>query len=312
MKVLIVDDLHAVLHEKFIAAGFEILVCETFDAEEFTKRLKEFDGLIIRSRFKLSQSILAQNKQLKFIGRAGAGLENIDVDFAESIGIKCYNSPEGNRDAVGEHALGMLLALQNKLIWTDSEVRKGIWRRRENWGTEIKGKTVGIIGYGNTGSAFAKKLSGFEAKILAYDKYKSGFGNSFVTETTLNEILQIADIISFHVPLTAETRKMFNKEFINLVQKPFVLVNTSRGQVVDTFDLAEAMKQGKVLGAALDVLEYEQHSFEQLFDNEMPTAMAWLIQQKNVIFSPHIAGWTYESYFKIADVLVDKILRDFS
>ncbi len=312
MRILIVDDLHEVLHQKFKSAGFELFVCETFDEAEFTRRLKEFDGLIIRSRFKLSKNILEQSNQLKFIGRAGAGLENIDVEYAESIGIKCYNSPEGNRDAVGEHALGMLLALQNKMLWADKEVRQGIWRRRENWGTEIMGKTIGIIGYGNTGSAFARKLMGLDAKILAYDKYKTGFSNPWVTETSINEIFEHADMLSFHVPLTSETKKMFNLDFISRMKKPFVLLNTSRGLVVDTADLVEAMKQGKVLGAALDVLEYEQHSFERLFEDELPAAMAWLIQQKNVILSPHIAGWTYESYFKIADVLVEKILRDFA
>jgi D-3-phosphoglycerate dehydrogenase len=303
--------LHPVLKAKFTTAGFSVSEYEGKDINDFTKTLKQFDGLIIRSRFKITKEILEQNSKLKFIGRAGAGLENIDVAFAETLGIKCYNSPEGNRDAVGEHALGMLLALQNKMLWADAEVRKGIWRRNENWGEELKTQTLGIIGYGNMGSTFAKKLRGLEMDCIAYDKYKTGFSNDFVKEVSLDAIFEQADIVSFHVPLTPETKQMFNAAFIDKMKKPFVLINTARGQVVDTNALVEGMKSKSVKGAALDVLEYEQHTFENLFEKELPEAMEWLMQQQNVIFSPHIAGWTYQSYYKIADVLVEKILADF-
>jgi D-3-phosphoglycerate dehydrogenase len=242
------------------------------------------------------------------VGRLGSGMENIDTEYALKKGVVCFNSPEGNRDAVAEHALGMLLALMNRLIIVNQEVRNRKWLREENRGIEVAGKTVGIIGYGNMGSAFAERLSGFKANVIAYDKYKKNFGNDMVKEVGLNEIYEDSDIISFHVPLTIETEYMFNHEFIENCSKPFFLINTSRGKVVHTAHLLEGLKQGKVLGAALDVIEYEDHSFEQFFKRSLPSVFSEICSREDVLLSPHIAGWTIESKRKLAEILVQKIL----
>jgi D-3-phosphoglycerate dehydrogenase len=256
----------------------------------------------------MNRQLIDKATNLKFIGRVGAGMESIDVAYAESKGIKCFNSPEGNRDAVGEHALGMLIAVMNNFLHADKQVRNGEWKREENRGVEIKGKTIGIIGYGNMGSAFAKKLKGFEANVIAYDKYKFNYSDEFVKEVSLEEIFENSDILSLHVPLTDETHYMLNASFINKFKKKFWLINTSRGAVVNTNDLVAALKSGKVKGAALDVIEYEETSFETLSGKDLPDAWKYLISSDKVILTPHIAGWTVESKIKLAKVLAEKII----
>lgn len=308
MRVLLIDSNHAILHETLMAAGLQ---CDLFwdkPAAELIKLIPEYEGLVIRSKFKITKEIIDTAKKLKCIGRAGAGMENIDVAYAESKGIRCVHAPEGNRDAVAEHALGMLLMLFNNLKKADAEVRKGIWLRAENRGVEICSKTVGIIGYGNMGSSFAQRLQGFGCTVLAYDKYKKGFGNSFVKEASLQELFEASDILSLHVPLTEETRHMVNASFINSFRKDIYLINTARGKCVDTAALVAAMESGKVRGACLDVLEYESVSFENLDVTSLPAPMQYLIKSDKVILSPHIAGWTHESNYKISKILAEKMI----
>ncbi len=256
----------------------------------------------------LDRDFLEKAVNCRFIGRVGAGMENIDTDFAESRGIVCLNAPEGNRDAVGEQAVGMLLALFNNMIKSDREVRQGKWLREENRGTELGGKTVGIVGYGNTGGAFARKLKGFDVRLLAYDKYKKGFSDEFVVESAPEDLFEQCDIISFHVPLTAETHYLVNGEYLERFKKPVYLINTSRGKIVNTADLVNKIESGKVLGACLDVLEYEGLSYEELNRENLPETFKKLVQMPNVILSPHIAGWTHESLVRLAGVLLDKII----
>ena len=272
------------------------------------KELHNYEGIVIRSRFKLDKEIIDKGKNLKFIARAGAGMENIDVAYAESKGIKCLHAPEGNRDAVGEHAIGMLLSLLNNLPRADKEVRNGIWIREGNRGTEIQGKTVGIIGYGNMGSAFAQRLKGFGVTVIAYDKYKKNFSDEYAKEATMEELFEKADIVSLHLPLTDETHYIANNNFFKKFKKNIYLINTARGENVKTDDLVENLKSGKVQGACLDVLEYESVSFEALDPNKMPEPFKYLIQSDKVILTPHIAGWTFESHEKIAETLVRKII----
>lgn len=307
MRILFADSNHPVLHEILINAGFD---CDLFwdkSAEEIKNLLPAYDALVIRSKFKITRELIDKCPNLKCIGRVGAGMENIDVAYAESKGVACLCVPEGNRDAVGEHALGMLLMLLNNLKKADAEVRQGIWLRAENRGYEIKGKTIGIIGFGNMGSSFAKKMSGFECTILAYDKYKSGFSNNYARESTLQEIFEAADIISLHVPLTEETEFMVNSDFIQQFKKPIYILNTARGKCLNTAHLVDAIKNEKVKGACLDVSEYETISFEQIQDNHIPEPLQFLIQSDKVILSPHIAGWTHESNFKMSELIAKKI-----
>lgn len=309
MNILFVDTTHPILKEKFEAIGWTCAYFPNLNYETVYDIINNYDGVIIRSKVKLDKAILLRAKKLKFIGRVGSGLENIDLKTANELGIKCYNSPEGNRDAVGEHALGMLLMLFNNLCKANIEVKQGIWKREENRGIELKGKTVGIIGYGNTGSAFAKKLLGFEVNIIVYDKYKSNFGNNYIKEVTLEQIKSNSDIISLHVPLNNETHYIINYDFIKDCSKPFYLINTSRGSVVKTEDLILGLKEKKILGAALDVLEFEDTSFEQL--KQFPNMLYELAKYHNVVLSPHIAGWTFESKVKLAEILADKIIAEF-
>ena len=262
----------------------------------------------MRSKVKIDKTIIDCANNLKCIARSGAGMDAIDVQYAESKNIKCLNSPEGNRDAVGEHTLGLLLTLFNKINFADKEVRQGLWQREENRGTEIKGKTVGIIGYGNMGHSFAQRLSGFECRVIAYDKYKHGFADSFAQEVTLEELFSQTDILSLHVPLTNETNKMVNTQFINSFSKPFYLLNTSRGQVVSVHDLVIAMQDGKIKGCGLDVMETENYNQQINIDNSLKEDIETLYNMQNTIFTPHVAGWTKESYFKLADYLADKII----
>ncbi|MCG8411363.1 MAG: NAD(P)-binding domain-containing protein [Bacteroidales bacterium] len=312
MRVLFIDSTHPRLPEKLSNAGFICDYHTNLTIEEIKKNICNYDGVIIRSKLKLDKEIIDLAEKLKFIGRVGAGLENIDVEYAESKGIKCYNSPEGNRDAVGEQALGMLLCLFNNIIQANSEVRRGFWLREENRGLEIKGKTVGIIGYGNMGGAFAQRLKGFEANVIAYDKYKSGYSNEYVSEKSLDELFEQTDILSIHVPLTDETRFMINHEFINRFKKNIYIINTARGKVLKTDDLVTNLKSKKVLGAALDVLEYEKVSFENLHSTQsLPDAFEYLINSDRVVLTPHIAGWTHESNIKLSEFLADKIIAEF-
>lgn len=306
-KVLFIDTAHPVLQEDLTRLGFRCDYFENYTPEDFHSVIHEYKGIIIRGKIKLDKKILSKASSLKFIGRVGAGMENIDVDFAASLGIKCLNAPEGNRDAVGEHALGMLLMLLNNLRKADREVREGVWIRAGNRGVEIGGKTVGIIGYGNMGSAFARRLAGFGAKVIAYDKYKFNYSDQFVEETTPEKIFEETDILSLHVPLTDETAFMVNDQFINSFKKNIYLVNTSRGNVLKTADLVKNMKSGKVIGAALDVLEYEKLSFEDIDKASLPEDFKFLISSDQVVLSPHIAGWTHESNYKMAKVIAGKI-----
>ncbi len=313
MRVLFIDSTHKRLPEKLREAGFNIDYNTSITKEDIIKTINQYDGVIIRSKIKLDKPIIDLATKLKFIGRVGAGLENIDVEYAESKGIKCFNSPEGNRDAVGEQALGMLLTLFNNIIKADFEVRNGMWLREENRGLEIKGKTVGIIGYGNMGGAFAQRLKGFDANVIAYDKYKFGYSDEYVSEKSLEDLFETVDILNMHVPLTHETQFMINDQFINRFKKNIYIINTARGKVLKTDDLVKNLKSGKVLGAALDVLEYEQVSFENLHsDNQLPEAFQYLIIAKNIVLTPHIAGWTHESNIKLSEFLADKIIAAFT
>jgi D-3-phosphoglycerate dehydrogenase / 2-oxoglutarate reductase len=309
-KVLFIDSVHPLIREELEANGYTCDLFQDKGKDELMMILPDYFGIIIRSRINLDEAFLSNEHELRFIGRVGAGMENIDVKYAESRGVVCFNSPEGNRDAVGEHTAGMLLSMMNNFTRADREVREGIWKREENRGTEIKGKTVGIIGYGNMGSAFALRLRGFEASVISFDKYRKNYSDGNTLETTLEMIFNTADIVSMHVPLTEETRFMCDKAFFEAFRKKIWFINTSRGKVVKTSDLAEQIRSGKVLGAALDVLEYEDSSFENL-TGKFPEAFRFLLASDKVILTPHIAGWTAESNVKLAKVLVDKILTAF-
>jgi len=310
-KVLFIDTTHPKLPSMLEEAGFKVVHFYGNNSDELKNIASQFIGFIIRSKFKMDEDILQYASNLKFIGRVGAGMENIDIEYADKKGIVCFNAPEGNRDAVGEQAIAMLLALFNNLLTADAEVRKGIWKREENRGVEIGGKTVGIIGYGNTGGAFARKLSGFNVKVLAYDKYKSDFSDEYVKESDLREIFEDADIVSFHIPLTEETQFMANENFFNSFTKEVFVINTSRGKILKTDDLLISLESGKVKGACLDVLEYEGLSFENLNSKNLPQGFVKLVNRKDVILSPHIAGWTHESNIKLSEVLAGKIISKF-
>lgn len=308
-KVLLADTTHPLLEKKLNEMGFECVDFNGTAPEELYGIIGQFTGIIIRSKFVIDKDFIDRAINMKFIGRVGSGMESIDVAYAKQKGIACLNSPEGNRDAVGEHTLGLLLCLVNKIALADSQIRKGIWVREENRGLEIKGKTIGIIGYGHMGSAFAKCVSGLGARVMAYDKYKKGYSDTFVEETGLNTLFNEADILSLHVPLTAETEYMVDLNFINKFQKSVFLVNTSRGKVVKTKDLVSALKDGKITGAALDVIEYEDVSFQKLYVAQFPEPYTFLCQAPNVVLTPHVAGWTNESKIKLVEVLADKIKK---
>ena len=312
MKILHLDTNHPLLWEGLEKLGFQNEADYQSDKEELGQRIHEYDGLIIRSRISLDRAILERATRLKFIGRVGAGLENIDTEYARERNIFLAAAPEGNRNAVGEHALGMILSLFNKLNKAHREVQKGIWEREGNRGEELDGKTVGIVGYGNTGKAFARKLAGFDVEVICYDII-GGVGDEHARQVGIMELQQKADVLSLHVPQTPLTVNMINSAYINEFHKPFWLLNTARGKCVKTDDLVAALKTGKVLGAGLDVLEYEKTSFESLFSKgELPEAFQYLIQAENVLLSPHVAGWTRESKVKLAQTILDKIKSRFS
>ncbi|RSC95555.1 2-hydroxyacid dehydrogenase [Tenacibaculum singaporense] len=311
MKILHLDTNHSLLINKLKNLGFENYEDYTSSKSEIEAKIHLYDGVVIRSRFTIDKQFLDKATNLKFIGRVGAGLENIDCDYAEKKGVHLISAPEGNRNAVGEHTLGMLLSLFNKLNKADKEVREGKWLREENRGVELDGKTVGIIGYGNMGKAFAKKLRGFDVEVICYD-IKSGVDDENAQQVSLKELQKRADVLSLHTPQTELTMNMVNLGFINSFSKPFWLLNTARGTSVVTKDLVVGLQSGKVLGAGLDVLEYEKKSFENLFANqEMSEAFQYLIKAENVLLSPHVAGWTIESKEKLAQTIVDKIKEKF-
>lgn len=312
MKVLHVDRNHPLIIEQFNALGFENDEDYTNTKEEIEEKIEAYDGLIIRSRFTIDASFLDKAKNLKFIGRLGAGLENIDTRYAKSLGIFLAAAPEGNRNAVGEHALGMLLSLFNNLNKADAEVRNGKWDREGNRGVELEGKVVGIIGYGNMGKAFAKKLKGFDVdEVICYD-IEGGVEDENARQVGIMELHQRTDVLSLHVPQTASTIGMINTEFLNKFHKNIWIINTARGKCIKTADLVGALKSGKVLGAGLDVLEYEKTSFENMFTgDELPEAFEYLTKANNVLLSPHVAGWTVESKVKLAQTVVDKIKNKF-
>lgn len=307
INILHLDSNHPLLWQQLEETGFYNEADFTSSKEEIESKIQNYQGIIIRSRFKIDREFLDKAVNLKFIARVGAGLESIDCDYAISKGIHLIAAPEGNKNAVGEHTLGMLLSLMNKLNRADRLVREGKWIREGNRGFELEHKTIGIIGYGNMGKSFAKKLQGFDVNVFCYD-IQENVGDQNATQVSLKDIQEKADVLSLHIPWTPETDKMVNTEFINSFTKPFWFINTSRGKNVVTADLVDALKTGKILGAALDVLEYEKLSFENLFiDVEKPEAYSYLLEAENVLLTPHIAGWTYESHEKLAQTIVDKI-----
>ncbi|WP_040279336.1 2-hydroxyacid dehydrogenase [Psychroserpens damuponensis] len=310
MKILHLDQNHPLLIEQLNALGYTNDEDYTSPKEAIENKIHQYDGFIIRSRFKIDAPFLDAAKHLKFIGRVGAGLENIDCEYAAHKGIKLIAAPEGNRNAVGEHSLAMVLSLFNKLNTADRDVRLGKWQREENRGLELDGKIVGLIGYGNMGKAFAKKLRGFDVEVLCYD-LKENVGDENAKQVSLKELQNKADVLSLHTPETPLTINMINSEFIDGFKKSFWLINTARGKSVVTNDLVSALETGKILGAGLDVLEYEKSSFENLFTTEMPNAFKYLIAAENVILTPHVAGWTIESKEKLAQTIVDKIKVEF-
>ena len=304
MKILIIDEMHLSIIPLLEKEGFEVDYRPEIKREGIMEIVMEYEGLIIRSKTPMDRPLLESATRLKFIGRAGAGLEKIDLEYLKEKEIHLFHAAEGNKDAVGEQAIGMLLALFNHIGKADQEVRKGIWKREENRGEELQGKTVGIIGYGNMGSALAKKLSGFDVRILAYDKFKSGFGNAYVEEVDFHTILEGSDVLSLHVPLTPETKNFLTLEVLKQFSKPFYLINTARGEIISFETLNQALDLGILKGAVLDVLENEKFN---TYTVEQKVSFEQLAARENVIFSPHIAGWTRQSYIKINEVLVAKI-----
>ena len=309
MNILQLDKNHKLISKQLSAKSF--LLEEDFYSsyQEILEKIKNFDGIIIRSRIPLDKNFLEKASHLKFIARVGAGMENIDVVTAEKLGIKLISSPEGNRDAVAEQTLGMLLVLMNRLFISSQQVKNGIWKREENRGTELKGKTFGIIGYGNMGKAVAKRLSGFGVRVIFHDILPN-LSDEFAQQVSLSELQKEADIISLHLPYSEQSKYYIDSSFIANMQKDFYLINTARGQHIKTKSLVEALKSGKILGAALDVLEYEKASFENI-ETKNPD-LQFLLECEKVIITPHIAGWTHESKVKLAQVIVDKILANFS
>ena len=311
MRILVTDSTHPILHDLLRQAGHEVVEDTTLNYDTLLSVIPQYDALVVRSKIIIDRPFLDRARHLRCIGRVGAGMETIDVDYAESLGIRCLNSPEGNRDAVGEHALGILLALFNNIARADAEVRQGLWQREANRGLELKGRTVGIIGFGNMGSAFAQRLQGFECNIIAYDKYKpAGYAPAYVQEVSLHELQQRAQVLSLHVPLTPETRHMVDYPFIQRFRHPFHLINTSRGAVVDTPGLVRALDEGLILGTALDVIEYEDMTRDGLDLDHLPDAFHYLLHSPRAVLTPHVAGWTVESKEKLASVLAQKIIEN--
>lgn len=304
-KILFIDSVHPILEERLTQMEFACEHDYSSSKEMIETKITNYIGIVIRSRFTIDKSFLDKASKLKFIARSGAGLENIDIAYAAQKNIKVFNSPEGNKDAVGEHAIGMLLMLFNKLKQGDAQVRQSIWDREANRGIELSGKTVGILGYGNMGEALAKKLIGFDCKVIAYDKYKKDYSDDYTTEVSLEELFEQTDVLSIHLPLSHETKHYVNANFLNNFKKKIYLINTARGNNINTNDLVKTLQSGKVLGACLDVLEFESKSFD--LENTHHKDFEYLKNAENVILSPHVAGWTAESYQKLSEYLANKI-----
>lgn len=308
MKILLLDKNHPLITRQLLEKNFILEEDFSSSYDEVCDKIHNYDGVIIRSRIPLDKNFLEKGKNLKFIARVGAGMENIDIPVAEKLGIQLINSPEGNRDSVAEHVVGMLLVLMNRLFIASQEVKNGIWKREENRGDELLGKTVGLIGYGNMGKATAKRLSGFGCKVIFHDIIP-GLSDEFATQVTLEELKQSAEVLSLHIPLTSETHYLIDEAFIADMKHDFYFVNTARGKNVKTKDLVESVKSGKVKGACLDVLEYEKSSFENIeSENE---DLKYLLESEKAIVTPHIAGWTHQSKEKLAQFIVDKIVASY-
>jgi D-3-phosphoglycerate dehydrogenase len=301
-KILIVDDLHPIFKEEASSLGYHCDDFPKFSKAQTLAVIGGYQGLVVRTKFNVDAELIDAGSELKFIARAGAGMDNVDEAYAASKGIICINAPEGNRDAVAEHAIGMLLALMINLRKGDQEIRNGLWDREGNRGWELKGKTVALIGYGNTGNAMARKLSGFDVELIAFDKYKSGYSDAYVKEMSMEQIVKKADVLSFHIPLTRETRQMVDEEYLYHFRKPILLLNTARGEILNIQAVLNGIKAGKILGAGLDVLETEK--FPALLEKPWFDELS---ASSKVILSPHVAGWTYESYYKISAVLAEKL-----
>jgi D-3-phosphoglycerate dehydrogenase len=307
-KVLHIDKNHHLLLEGLESLGYKNVLAYDTPLSILLPKLKEYFGVVIRSRFPINKKFIDKASNLKFIARVGSGLENIDVRYATKKNINLLSAPEGNRNAVGEHALGMLLCLMNKIRLGHESIREGVWNREEHRGWELEGRTVGIIGYGNTGQSFAKKLKGFNnLKVIFYD-IKHNLGDDFAQQVSLEVLQENAEILSLHIPESKETSGMINEKFINQMQNPFWLINTARGKAVNSEDLVIAIKSGKILGAGLDVLEYESSSFYSIFnDNKKNSSLNFLKNSKQVILTPHVGGWTLESHKKLSETILDKI-----
>lgn len=301
-KILIIDDLHPTFKESAIALGFEVDDQPEITRAETLAVVKDYVGIAVRTKFKIDQELFDAAPNLKFVARAGAGLDNIDVTVAAERGIQLINAPEGNNDAVGEHAIGLLLALMNNFRNANFEIRNGIWEREGNRGYELKGKTVGIIGYGFMGRKMARKLAGFEVNVIAYDKYQTGFTDEFAREVSMEEIVKHSDVLSLHIPLTKETKQMVDDEYFYHFKKPIFFINTARGEIVNTAAVLKNIESGKILGAGLDVLEIEKFPAlgQQPWFNDLKTS-------GKVILTPHVGGWTFDSYRKISEVLAQKL-----
>lgn len=301
-KILIVDDLHPAFKEQATLLGFEVDDLPLITRQETLDIIKDYVGIAVRTKFRIDQELFDAAPNLEFVARAGAGLDNIDESVAKERNIRLLNAPEGNMDAVGEHATGLLLSLMNNFRNADQQIRNGKWDREGNRGYELKGKTVGIIGYGFMGRSFAKKLKGFEVNVIAYDKYKTGFSDEFAKEVSMEEIVRQSDVLSLHIPLTTETRQMVDEEYLFHFRKPIFFINTARGEIVNTKAVLNAIEQRKILGAGLDVLEAEK--FPLLAEQQWYTE---LVKCEQVILTPHVGGWTFDSYRKISEVLSEKL-----